>query len=196
MASNIRIRKKPNRYGQAAINLSVQSEDSDPFADNSLDDELYSPHSEDRRCLSLESNEDRNAHNLNYSGLDFESQFDKIDQNTGLDTAAKSPIQEVIAARENGPNQSNESSFGLEILNQLQILNSKTDQLLVRMGVIEESLIKSGTIISIHKEEEKNNEFAVFTKYYELKNMPFKTVDAFKAFEKSLDAISMEEAVS
>lgn len=185
-----RLKKKPERYGETVNNLSAQSGESESVADDSVEDKSYSPDSDVRNSTTFQSD----ISSITDCSMNFESQFEKVDENFILESTSNS-IQKVSTNRTNSEHQLNDASFQLEVLNQLKMLNNRTIQILARIGVIEDSLIKSGRIVSVQKEEEKNNEFAIFNDYAESKKMPFKTVTEFKEFENSLSTKSMENAV-
>lgn len=192
--SKNRNRNKPKRYGMAEMNLSGQSEESEePYNDNSLDDETYSPHSAEQKNTSSQSDES-SVGNSSDMIMDFNQQFETIEKNPEVKSPAIPSDQSHTVAK-CLPEKSEESSFQLEVLNQLKILNNRSIEMAMRIGVIEESLIKNGRLISIKKEAEANNEFSLFDDYAKLKKFPCKTVAEFKVYENSLKAENMIEAV-
>lgn len=188
-----RQRKAPKRFGELAANLSFQSEESEPFGDDSVEDATYSPSVEKNTSVRSETDSV-----VSSSALNFESQFEKIDQSLKLESATKS-TNEGISAQicSNQSNVASESSFEAEVLRQLKMLNDRSVEMLARVNVIERSMIKNGTLLSIQEQEEKDGKFSVFMEYSASKRMPFKTVTEFREFESGLDSKKpMEEAVS
>lgn len=192
-----RKKKKPERYGIVEANLSGQS--SEPFDDDSFDDKSYSPHTDEKnQSISSQSGSDHETSSIENSSVqyvNFDRQFEKIDQNSKFEPEATSIAQEHTTFK-HLPNELNENSFQTEILNYLKMIHTDFTEIKIRIGVIEGSLIKDGRIISIKKEAEAKNELALYENYTKSKKMPFKTVDEFKEFDNSLKSNSITEAVS
>lgn len=88
MDLNERIRKKPDRYGMAELNLSAHSKSSEPFADNSIDYTTYSP---GKRSTQNESSQNDSSLTENGSVVitrDFDRQFEEIDQKSETNWSA------------------------------------------------------------------------------------------------------------
>lgn len=215
--TNNRIRRKPVRYGDGVCNSSAHSEENELYADNSFDDETYAPNVGARICsVNMEPSND--ARSVSNDSICFDNEFEQIElvnksqsnghltvsHETGLQT-----IQNALQVRHNSGNEStdlnhvespseNGTTFQLKVLEQLQILSDSTIQILARIVAIEECLLKNGTLISVQTGSVKREQSHLeeFHSFAEKKQLPFKTVEDFKAFESSLDDKSMEEAVS
>lgn len=207
MSKDNRIRKQPQRYGDTVMDLSGQSTGSEPFADNSFDDKTYSPHSEGHKSNSSHSDSSSIANgNGSVVVMEFDEQFEKIEENSKCKAAAVSQNQQLSPKPSTSRSaaerltSSPECSFQSETLNYLKMIQSyvtsKFNELSPRIAAIEESLIKNGSLISVKKEAESNEELAIFSIFAESKQMPMKTVEEFKNFENSLDEMNMKTAVS
>lgn len=71
---NSRNRRKPDRYGDAAPNLTAHSVESEPFGYDSFGDKTYTPDSDKNTTF----HKDTTASDTD-SGMNFEKQFEKID---------------------------------------------------------------------------------------------------------------------
>lgn len=205
MESQNRNRKQPDRYGENGHDLLEHSNESEPFGDDSMEDKTYSLSQEyEKRDTSRSSAENTsrrstenastsiagNASNTTESNHpNFDDEFEKIQQNSRSEELVEvmTPQVEPVCV------ESGQTSVQLEILKQLKILNKRTLQITTRIGVIENSMIKNGQLISVQSDE--NSQCSKFTEYAMRKNMPFKTPDEFKKFDKCLTANEMEEAV-
>lgn len=195
--SNSRVRKPPDRFGDAVYDLSLQSEEKETFTDDSVADETYTP----------ELN--RTGFQNDSSSLDislyFDKDFEKIDQmNQELDMNPNTNENLVAHDQPSATNPSEPcasettSIFQQTVLEQLKILTENSIQIKVRIATIEESLIKNGTMISVAGGpiNKTASTFEKFHSFMKAKNLPVKTVEAFKEFENNLNEESTVEAVS
>lgn len=168
-----RISKKTERYGDAVTTFSSNSDES---LDDSFADKNFSP--------------EKSPNTLNL--LQFDSEFDKIECDISSQSrkarACETPVK-------SSAQQNSHVTFELKVMSQLQTLTNISKEILARYAVIEESLIKSGMMSSL-KVANRMNEHDEFHFYIKSKNMPFKSVEAFKSFESSLDETSMQNGVS
>lgn len=198
-----RIQKKPERYGVALFDISNGSEEKELFSDDSVADENYSP---EKDKTEKKNNSSSSLVDLNDSVklIDFDIEFDKINDatsNQSNEARASEPQPVKSAAQldsylnDEGSSVPALTSFESKVLNQLQFLTDITKQMFARSAVIEESLLKNGTLASV-KVKNSLNQHDKFHLFIKSSNMPFKTVDAFKAFEESLNEESIQNAVS
>lgn len=185
MDSHNRNRKKPERYGENGHDSLDQSIDSEPYGDDSVEDETYTLSSDhpNRRDVSTSSSENSSAVITN-----FDDEFEKIQQNSRINL-----IPNIEPELE--PTEPNQSSIQLEILNQLKMPSSRTLEMTKRIGVIEASLMRGGKLISIKEHADENSQYAIFSEYAKQKKKPFKTPGDFKEFEMRLTIDEMVEAV-
>lgn len=197
MEYSSRIRKQTQKYGTTVQNLSKQSDESDPYGDDSFDDKTYSPESDNQKNVSMSSQSDEN---ISVVITNFDNQFENIERNSKIDRVPISSTNFVgnfslkETADENIPKKSSDS-FQLEVLYQLKMLNERSLETAKRVAVIEESMIKGNRIISLKKEAAAHNELNLFNDFAKLKKMPYNAVEDFKKFEESLNEITMVEAV-
>lgn len=177
--ANKRITKRAEKFGAVLDFSNSDLDEEDPYeGDDSFADENY----------SSEKSQSQDQLNL----LDFDSEFDKI--NSPQPRATETEPVRVIVDHSSHSSPESPSPFEAKVLNQLEILTNFSKEILLRYKVIEDSLIKSGSLTSIKASKlNQNDEFNWFIKS---KKMPFVTVEAFQAFEDSLDEKSMQNAVS
>lgn len=200
MSTKNRIRKKTERFGETcAIDTSDTSGTEDPYIDNSLDDKSYAPNESEKSSASS---------NLNDSQMNFDRQFDEIDRNSKqncISTIEERVIAEQTADSSSPPEpiagefacRTNTNSFQSAVLEQLKLINRSNNEILTRLCVVEESLIKNGQMISLKREEsEEVSDFEIFDRYVSMNKMPFKNVVEVNEFETGLDKRKMDEAVS
>lgn len=202
--TNIRSRKKPERYGDTLLSLSSGSEDIEPF---SADTSLYEPEQEKTNSLTEDlSGDENNTRNDFIQSINFDDEFEEINQNhvegsehnigsqsiqNNENTLGKS--KSGTMDKESLPQETND--FQLKIFEQLQSINDSTSQVLVRISAIEESLIRNGTLISVQTSLHKEKPFEKFHSFVKAHNLPIKSVESFGQFEKRLDDDLMEESV-
>lgn len=203
-----RLRKQPVRFGEAAQNISSLSDENEMFADNSFDDETYTPEIENQVNSSINSDQEDDRTNLVCFDVDFE-RIQSETQQSGNILQFMDPVRDNGSTSETESNDSNNNSkndddFQLKVLEQFQMLKtlyvsaqSSTTQILARIATIEESLMKNGTLISVQNSlDEKQRAIDAFNQFTEINRLPIKTVDDFKAFEESLGKMPIEKAVS
>lgn len=113
------------------------------------------------------------------------------------------PIQRIVSDQERSTSENTYSDYGsifqLKVLEQLELLTKNTVQVLTRIATIEESLLKNGAMTSVRIDLEdvyEDNELRMYRFFVESNQIPFKTVNDFKAFEKILDGDYRTKAVS
>lgn len=210
-----RKRKQPERYGKLVLDFTSKSDEFEPFTDNSFDDKTYEPEkSNDVNLhhtggtddgLSMNSAGENidsghriqsNNHGFHDNSINFDAEFDaitsakRVTEFDQTDSANKDSPNRVFASQKLTLHEfPSQDGFQTKVLHQLQ-------QILTRIGVIEDSLIRNGGLISVKIENDKQAPFKEWTSFAKTKELPFKTVDAFIAFEDTLDEKSMKEAVS
>lgn len=155
-----RLRKQPARFGEAAQNISSLSDENEPFADNSFDDETYIPETENQVNSSINSDQEDDRTNLVCFDEDS-AQIQSETQQSGNILQFMDPVRDNGSTSETESNDSNNNSkndddFQSKVLEQFQMLKtlyvsaqSSTTQILARIATIEESLMKNGTLISV-----------------------------------------------
>lgn len=200
-----RLRKQPVRFGEAAQNISSLSDENEPFADNSFDDETYTPEIENQVNSSINSDQEDDRTNLVCFDVDFERIQSETQQSGNiLDAVQVNSSNSETESNDSNNNSKNEYDFQLKVLEQFQMLKtlyvsaqSSTTQILARIATIEESLMKNGTLISVQNSlDEKQRAIDAFNQFTEINRLPIKTVDDFKAFEENLGKMPIEKAVS
>lgn len=192
--ANSRNRKKPIRYGESVFNLSSDSDVEEPF---SADCSFYEPNNESHHEASVSSEEVDLVADIN-----FNDEFDKIHElsnGMGSQSIQKSKqnrentaLNENVDSDPSEPSQSKKSDFQSKVLEKLQLLSDNSTQILTRISIIEDSLLKNGTLVSLNVDDKLSDYFHSFAKS---NNLPVRTIESFDQFEKSLNDTSMEEAV-
>lgn len=138
--------------------------------------------------------------NESFKMIDFESEFQQISacpvQSSVENELLIQPDKTVAQSSSNESTLPTPSSFETAVLNQLNSLMNVSKEILARYAIIEDSLMKSGHLSSLKLYGSKMNQADEFNSFVQSQKMPFKTVADFKAFEDSLDKVSMNDAVS
>lgn len=202
--STKRKQKKVVRYGNAISDELSDFDDNGPLSDDSFTDKNYLPekNQDEKKNNSMSSSEDLND---SIKMIDFEDEFKKIDcvishQSNEMDKRDSQPVKIVEQLQPNAHlnasgSSKSQTSFESKVLSQLQSLTDITKIMFARYAVIEESLLKNGMLASVAVKS-MTNHHDEFHSFIKSKKMPFKTIEAFKAFEDSLDGESIENAVS
>lgn len=66
------------------------------------------------------------------------------------------------------------------------ILQENTVEILTRLAVIEESLLKSGNLITVKTEEVERQAFSKYHTFVKSNSFPMKSINEFKNFENKL----------
>lgn len=148
--ANKRITKRAEKFGAVLDFSNSDLDEEDPYeGDDSFADENY----------SSEKSQSQDQLNL----LDFDSEFDKI--NSPQPRATETEPVRVIVDHSSHSSPESPSPFEAKVLNQLEILTNFSKEILLRYKVIEDSLIKSGSLTSIKASKlNQNDEFNWFIK--------------------------------
>lgn len=177
-----RVRKQPQRYGSDAValletlDLGALSEEEDPFSNTSIDDGNYEPPS--KRSKDMESNilDDEETTTEEIRTLNFDSEFNDI----------QSKIDSDNQTTKFDSNQNDVKSCTCNVSEPyLRSLYENTVSILKRIEVIETSLIKNGSLITI-KQEFNEKPFEKFHTYLTQNGLPLMKLDDLKSFENNL----------
>lgn len=200
----IRKRKIPSRYGEV-ISDKESSSETDIYADNSMDDPDFEVLNNKKRKTDESISDESLSEEIQQN---FDDEFDQIesmstpvekshtpcDQTVLNNELNLSADQKHIPSREDGCDAHLDGQF---LRNKLLILEENTIQILTRIAVIEKTLIKAGSLVTIQNEETEKKAFEKFYNFSESNNLPMKSLDDIKRFETKLnDKDFKEEAVS
>lgn len=196
---NIRKRKQPSRYGHQTSALNSSSETDEKFADNSMDDPNYDPSEKKRARFSDVSNDSHST----YEEENFDKEFDQIEvsdaNNTNSvnerDHSIQSPTGEGSSLQKSTPAEdSPDSPLDTKyIRNMLMVLHENSLQILTRIAVIEDSLLKSDNLITTKTVKTEKNAFAKYYTFSKSHGLPMKSIDEIKEFEKRLSDTEFQD---
>lgn len=172
-----RKRKPTQRFGDA-VNIADVSESFDePFGDNSYDDSNYSPPHKRTRDNSF-SDADQTRESEVEDMVNFNDEIEEIRRTNNMLVADTTILSRMIG--ESHSEQSDADPF-LKLFNVVNQVLKKTDEILVRVGLIEESLIKKGELITANVDL-----FDKFNTFVEENKLPFMTAMEVDKFEANL----------
>lgn len=194
-----RKRKQPSRYGDQTTALNLSSETEENFADNSMDDPNYDP-SEIKRAKLVNNSNDNS---FTYGEENFDKEFDQIEVSAANNTSSvnernhsiQSPIDEDLSLQKSTPEEDN-PDLPLDtkyIRNMFKLLHENSLQILTRIAVIEESLLKSGNLITTKTVKTEKNAFAKFYKFTKSHGLPMNSINEIKQFENDLSDTEFQE---
>lgn len=182
--NHIRKRKRPSRFGNNTAVSESSAEEGD-FADNSFDDPNFEISESKRTRMDDTSSEESIT-------LEQEENFDKeFDQTLSVkldefvaDVTESNHSKELISV----PSEKNdfESRSYQSLQKRLMILQENTVEILTRLAVIEESLLKSGNLITVKTEEFETQAFSKYHTFVKSNSFPMKSINEFKNFENKL----------
>lgn len=171
--SQTRDRKKPERYGKRISNIDLSSStEEDQYADNSMDEETYEPPNKKNKKGEehTDSDDETSEHEVSSTSIpNFNEDFNQIQMTNSPD--------KKVTHKEKSCN-CNDNSY-------LRKIFENTQSILKRIEVIEESLIKNGTLVTI-KTEMKQNVFEKYHQFIEQNGFPIKHLDDLKKYERKL----------
>lgn len=196
MAPNGRKRKLPSRYGNLISNANFSSDVEEVFGDNSMDDPNFEPLENKRQKTSnVESlNDGSSADQEN-----FDEEFDKIETVSRSNRALERESVNGTGATEHALLKGDCDSYldPTFLRKLLMSLHSNSLEILTRLGVIEESLLRSGSLITVKTEEARIEAFKKYHDFCTSNNLPMKSIDDVKNFEwKLMGETFVEETVS
>lgn len=186
MAKRQRTRKVPSRYGNLASNASSSSEIDEAFGDNSTDDPNFDPTADKRRKI-FECEDDISSATEN-----FDEEFDRIQtssrSNQASERASLNAIERVPA------DDDLDSSLDKMSLRQLlMILHKNSFETLARLAVVEESLLRGGSLITVKTEKAEEEAFQKFHDFTNSYSLPMTKIDQVRTFESQLKDKKFEE---
>lgn len=190
--------KRVQRFGRMN-RISDSSDTSDSFADNSLDDPPYQPPSKrSKNDFGEESDDSSNTSIESKQGTEsevlienFDCEFDSI---KSLSIAAADANVHMSTSINRTEISQSELMF---IRESLEILMKNSNQILVRLQVLEKSAIKSGSLITLKDEDHGVDPFREYNAFVSSQKLPMDDFEKVKTFEKELESEKFrKEAVS
>lgn len=191
-----RKRKRPSRFGDN-IAISDSSAEEADFADNSFDD----PNFEISDSKKTRMNDTSSGESITFEPEEnFDEEFDqtpssKRDEFVADVTESNHSEKELTSV----PSEENdfESRSYQRLQKHLMILQENSVEILTRLAVIEESLLKSGNLITVKTAEVERQAFSKYHTFLKSNSLPMKCINEFKNFEsKLIDDKFQKEAVS
>lgn len=195
---NGRKRKEPSWYGDRMnFNDSSSAESADPFADNSFEDKDYTPEKRRKKssidgdtiestiCSNNSSqfvvidlnNEINKANEKSSSGREMETVIPTRSETARIIASPSIELNEVI-----GNNQT-------EIhMNLLKKLYENSIEILARVSVMEEAMLKNGSFKP--KSEKKTLSKEHFDAFMKSNNLPLKSLEHMQTFENNLKDVA------
>lgn len=186
MDQSKRKRLQTVRFGKSA-SLNISDSTDEPYADNSLDDMNFTPPKKKPKCVS--NSDDYNDIDV----IDLNEQFDKI---KGSEFTSEVLTNHTFGDTDDKSDIENDRVHAQSIKSTLHELFRNTVEILTRVSVIEESLIKNKilTTIKIDKDFDQREQFQSFAASYKL---PFTSIEDVISFEEKLaDGKFVKQAVS
>lgn len=191
---NNRKRKRPSRFGNN-IAISDSSAEEDDFADNSFDDPNFEISDKRTRVDDTSSRE-----SITFEQEEnFDEEFDQTPsakrEGFVADVTESNHSKEVISVPFEKSDFESRSYRSLQ--KNLMILQENSVEILTRLAVIEESLLKSGNLITVKSAEVEKQAFSKYHTFLKSNSLPMKSINEFKNFEsKLIDDKFEKEAVS
>lgn len=189
----IRKRKVATQFRNLSSSISSSSE-SDEFGDNSIDDPNYDPVKNKRQRIGDAPLSDDS---FNLDAENFDKEFDEIESLHINTENSVNTVPEQSTSIEGDVAISNDSSklpldakyFQRVLLN----LHENSLQILERISVIEESLIKSGNLITTKMFQSEKTAFAKYHAFSNANRLPMQTLEEVKTFENHLSQSKFQE---
>lgn len=190
MESLSRNRKKTQRFGKQLSNLDFSFEEEEEAVDQHSDDETYHPSTDDesyqppkRKRNGDERREEENIRQnisgdpIELSNQNFDNEFDKI--SNSISEKHTESISDHNLNVVNGCNCSEHEKM-------LKSMHENTVTILKRISVIEDTLIKNGTLSTIRGEGFEADPFEHFHSFCTQNGLPLKNLDDMNIFENKL----------
>lgn len=207
---NVRKRVEPMRFGRKANKSDLSKSDSSNnlFCDDSQDDKNYTPEKKKRKTQNDTSDQE-------LADLDLNSEFDQIQiylQNH-KESEQQSKSQEIIASNSNKSDASdlntkttseqkksvqNTNSCGFHCNNEIDTsllskLYKNSVEILARVSVIEETLMKNGLFKAI-KSEKEIIDISHIEAFMKSNNLPLMSIEQLQTFESNLKNESFKKS--
>lgn len=178
-----RKRKQPIWYGDIAnlpVLIDTDEFHADPYSDCSIDDPIFEPK---RQKLLSESMSDNSFKEENFDEEFNQNQIKLnvmgIQSNGSTNDSCNSPLDEMFLQK------------------QLIILQRNSVEILTRLSVIEESLLRSGNLITSNSAITERDSFEKYHVFSKSNSLPMKSIAELSQFENKSKEIDFEkEAVS
>lgn len=187
MEEHGRKRRAPVRFGNLALNTGISSGEEDYSADNSMEDPNFDASQNKRPRIAGGPSRDES---FSFTEENFDDEFDSMqsvntnNSPTGASSEQPPPSNQPL---DECPNDQSDLPLDARFFRkQLMILQENSLEILTRLSVIEESLLKSGQLTTVKEEKKKEKAFAKYHGFVNSNNLPIRTVDDMKKFELSL----------
>lgn len=185
-----RNKKKPNRYGNSESSFPTHEEEEEAFTDNSMDDpdfvlekssnSVSSDGEPSRKKTKIDASSKAQNKNITFEKNNFDDEFDSIRQTLHENS------QLTVSPSGQSTNNIVDSLDGAFIRQQLLKLNTNTEQILARITVIEESLMRNGALITVNTNAKRQKALEEFQSFSKLNKLPLKCIEDVKKFESNL----------
>lgn len=192
-----RKRKLTSRYGDLATTINSSSERDENFADNSMDDPNYDPLKNKRQRIV-------EGELLSDDSFTFEENFDEefeqiealhVNIENSVDTHNTPQANQPPSPEDSTPPKA-DSELTLDtnyFRKMLTTLHENSLQILTRIAVIEDSLLKSGNLVTTKKVEAEKTAVEKYYAFSKSHGLPMKTMDEINKFENNLSQAEFEE---
>lgn len=188
-----RTRTQTQRFGTASLICDLSGDD-EPFGDNSFDDKDFEPTSKNQKTI------EENDQSVESSKIDnFDEEFEVIARKTQFaPSVVIDELRQSTTDVESSQKHSNQienldsldqadlKALLLKCIEQLNDLKRGNSQILFRITVIEESMMRNGTLMTIKHESNQIDKFETFNSFINKLNFPLTNISDMNKFEENL----------